>query len=50
MNLEGAHFTKCIFFLPGDAIDACYTRVNTLGNVFGHCGVSETDYLPCSEE
>jgi disintegrin and metalloproteinase domain-containing protein 12 len=37
-------------FGAGDAIDACYTRVNTLGNVFGHCGVSETDYLPCSEE
>ena len=37
-------------FFAGDGMDACYTRVNTIGNMYGHCGVTETSYLPCSDE
>ena len=35
--------------IAGDAIDACYTRVNVRGDVFGHCGFSNGDYIPCLE-
>ena len=32
-----------------NGVDACYTVLNTRGDVFGNCGHTTTDFTACAE-
>ena len=41
--------TSVSYNLSDDAVDDCYTSMNTRGNVNGHCGFNGATYKPCLE-
>lgn len=42
-------FTICFVGVQSSVLE-CYSRFNTLGSAMGNCGVSNRQYVPCTDE